>query len=57
MKVTINKNAKIFEIAEIIYKLRLHTKYWQKHYGSDNRRTMKYWEDKADKWIEDSIKF
>jgi len=56
MKVIINKDASIRELAEILVNLRRVSKVWREHYGAQNRVNMEYWERKADKWIENNIK-
>ncbi|MBA3706361.1 MAG: hypothetical protein H0W84_10845 [Bacteroidetes bacterium] len=44
------------EAAEIITKLRYNTKEWEEHYGADRRSRKKYWEIKADLWIDAHVK-
>lgn len=56
MKVVINPEANIRELAEILTKLRYHTKYWEERYGAIPRNNKKYWEEKADKWVIENVK-
>ena len=44
------------EIAYIIMNLRKYTKYWGEHFGHNNRKNKKYWEEKSDEWIENNVK-
>jgi len=39
------------EAAALIAGLRTTTKKWQLHFGSENRKQMRRWEEKADAWI------
>jgi hypothetical protein len=43
------------QLAIIVKNLRYHTKYWQLHFGSNNRNNMKRWEEKADQWLCDNL--
>lgn len=45
----------LLKLANILLKLRRTTKYWQEHYGSQNKQVMKVWEDKADEWLQKNI--
>jgi hypothetical protein len=40
------------ELAFILTGLRETTKFWQDHFGAENRNRMRRWEEKADAWIE-----
>ncbi len=55
MKITIltdtSAGQELSTLAEIMTRLRYHTKYWQDYYGAINRNKMHYWEVKADEWI------
>lgn len=39
-------------LAHILTGLREAEKKWNREYGADNRSRLKYWQDKADAWIE-----
>lgn len=55
IKVQINPNAKIEELAEILVKLRHKTKVWEVGYGWQKAQDKKTWEKKADDWIDENI--
>ena len=42
-------------LAYIAKNLRYYTKYWHKHFGSNNRLQMKRWEDKMDIWLYNNL--
>jgi hypothetical protein len=46
----------LFALAEILYKLRYHSAKWHEQFGAANRANKKYWEDKADQWINQHVK-
>lgn len=56
MKVTIANDASLRELAEILVKVRYHTRQWEKYYGADTRKRKKLWEQRADEWIEKHVK-
>ncbi len=56
MKVELINNPDLFRLAEILTKLRYKTKHWEQHYGADARNQKKFWEKKADEWIDKHIK-
>ena len=41
----------LLELANIVNRLRFHTKYWEEHYGSFAKRDKKDAERKADEWL------
>lgn len=46
----------LFVLAEILTKLRYHTKHWEEHYGFEAKENKKAWEKTADKWIDEHLK-
>ncbi len=48
-------NADIIEGIEILLNLRRTEKYWNENFGYNNRQKMKYWQEKADKWLLDNL--
>ncbi len=44
--------AELKDLAAIMAGLRTSTKKFQTHFGAENRRNMRYWEAKADAWID-----
>jgi hypothetical protein len=55
MKVEIREGADIKRVAEILAKLRYSTKHWEKVYGADAKNAKKWWEKKADEWIDENV--
>lgn len=43
---------KLEEISQILFNLRHYEKIWKEFGGFNNRKNVKYWQDKADKWLE-----
>ena len=59
MKIKVNNihhpETEIKALAVILVRLRQSTKHWQKHYGANNRKVMRLWEQRADQWLNDHI--
>lgn len=45
----------LLEVAKMLINLRKHSKHWQTHFGSENKKNMVNAENLADKWIEENI--
>lgn len=48
----ISPEDRFLEIARIMHNLRFYTKYWHEHGGFHARKRMKYWEEKADAFLD-----
>ena len=47
--------SELLKVADILYKLRTHSKNWQTHFGHENKYLMQKQEAKADEWIKENI--
>lgn len=56
MKVTIKKEADIYELAEILVKLRYYEDRYDDRPTYDNRDRVRLWRAKADCWINQNVK-
>ncbi len=55
MSIKLKISANFHEGVEIFQNLRRCEKIWNEHFGFNNRQKMKYWQEKADKWLLDNL--
>lgn len=53
-KVLQSSDQKLEELARISHNLRMWSKRWKEHYGSENRAKLAVWESKMDRWLEEN---
>lgn len=53
--IKIKSDTSALESTRILYYLRFYEDHWTKNGGFETRKNMKYWQDKADQFIKDSV--